>query len=232
MNHIRYSVLLFLSAATNAHAGVYAWQGSSGLFPNEVNSAMALVNTSSPEVPTLTGGTLTLQNNSPSEFMYYSQSNDLSVPAMPEVNFAMRYVSGGSNQTRSNAAIWLNLGGNTGVIVFIAQDVIFSITGSNMRQASAAVDTNDAVHRYRLSLSGTAPGSAYTLFQNDVALFSSVVTTGSQFTALPNVAFGDGTLSFAGETQWAAFSHNMLVPSPGVAALLGLGGLLAARRRR
>lgn len=232
MKHTCCSMLLFLSSAANAHAGVYSWQGSSGLFPNKVNSAMALVNTSSPEVPTLTSGILTLRNNSASEFMYYSQSSDLTVPAMPEVTFSMRFVSGGSNATRSNAAIWLNLGSNRGVILFIAQDEVFAITGSNTRAAAANVDTDGAIHDYRLSLSGSTVGSSYTLFQNDVPLFTSVVTTGGQFTAQPNVAFGDGTLSFAGETQWTAFSHNLLVPSPGVASVLGLGGLIAARRRR
>lgn len=217
-------------------AATFVWQASSGLTPDAVTDGLTLFDSASPENPLISGGKLTLSTSTGAEDMYYlHQGSMMSISDLPQIDFRMKYVSGSFSGARAPAMIAFGVGAGVGAQVLLKQDLVQTsdANGSTIVQ-SASVDTDDAFHDYRISLSGTSDGSAFTVYQDNVALFSDVLGTRvASFGTTPNVAFGDMSSVAFGVSEWESFSHNMLVPEPSRMVLIaaGLVGLTMRRRR-
>lgn len=215
------------------YSATYSWNAASGLFPNQVTPAMTLDNSASPENPALASGVLTIATDSfPEAMTYDSRGADLSVPSHLTISAEMRFVSGSTAFTsRSGASIQFVTAPGAGNILFFEADSIFLLADQNTRGPSAAIDTDDAFHSYRVEVFGTSGGSSVQVFQDEVLRLS-----GSLFSDVdlvnPSVQFGDTTGGAAAISEWKSFSHNAAVPEPTSATLLAAGSALVLLRRR
>jgi hypothetical protein len=199
--------------ASAAAADEYAWEASSGRFPDQADCRFHLVNTSDPEQPELSGGVLTLGNDQDNEVMFYRMHDDgIRVPPVSEVTWRARYVSGGSSSplTRTAMAIAVTTAPEVGMVVYIGDGEVFAVNGAGVRVAAASVATADAFHDYALVINGAGAGDPYSVYQDRVLLFEAELTvSASSFGRLPRVIFGELSVLAHGVSEWQRFGHNM-----------------------
>jgi hypothetical protein len=248
-----YRSLLFLSLITAGIASAaavaapiattYSWVATSGSTPDQVDARMGLTDTATPENPVLGPTALTLSTSANAENMFYRQFGaDLTMPAQLVIEAGLRMGAGQSTQPgpvapRAHGAIVFSTGPNVGNALFIGNDRVFLLVGNDNLGPAALVDTDDALHDYRIEVDGVANGADIRVFQDGNLILSGDIFSGGIFTgAVPSIVFGEQTLAAFGESQWTYFRHNAstgTVDAPGSLALLfaGLIGCAAARRR-
>lgn len=232
-------VVLWLGGGT-AEAAVVTWEASSGLTPDQTTQPWELGDTATPEDPILSGGVLTLGTSAIEENLFYIQSGDsIDMPSMLVIEATVRFVSGSSaDASRAPAAINFTTSPGVGNYLFIDQDVIFTNSDGSTRGASAAVDTDEALHLYRIEVSGTATGSMIQIFQDGNLKLSGATFTDSTFNGtVPRVAFGEISILSTGTSEWTRVSHNAYaltaIPAPATATMFALFATpLLLRRRR
>ena len=229
------SVLSFSLFAAAAHAASYTWNGASGLLPSEVSPPFSLVDTASPEQPTLSGGVLTLSGNLIAETMYYIVSGDsIDLPDHLVVDFRMRFVSGNTSEPyRAPAGVAITTANGVGVSLWIDRDEAFLLSGfQTVGDRSTSIDTDAAFHDYRIVITGRDAGSGVSVWYDGMPLltgqtFASTAANGT----VPRVLFGEFSIQAAGVTEWQSFSVSA-VPEAGSGVLAGIGVLALGLLRR
>lgn len=222
-----------LLAATSTFAAETTWEAASGALPNV---PFQLINTSNVEAPFLDNGAMTLANNVNNENMIYLMSgNDFLFPDQLEINFTMKFGFGTSQYSyRTPAAVVFTTAPGVGNSLWVGADRLFlMLAGTAVGQSTAAVDTNDAFHTYRIVVFGKAAGSAISVFQDGVLALTgnSVIDTNNNGNT-QRVAFGEVSDFAVGSSQWRSFGANVsAVPEPST-YLLTLVGCLAYFFRR
>lgn len=197
-----------------ATAGVAVWTGSSGWFPNEVNEAWTLQNTSDLFTPVLAGGKLTLNTGAEESdaYMAYSmQGADIKYPR-GQAYFAEAVVrpgpGGSSSPYRGQVTIvyyfpngnaaWFGL---TTTKMFILKEL------SQFGDIRTDLDTA-AFHRYRIEVEGQNEGDIVTVYQDGVQVMQApgVFFNGG---SAKRLAFGDYTIAAYGKSEWKSFKTNI-----------------------
>lgn len=200
--------IALVAAVAEVAASPAEWTSASGLLPTQVCPAWTLVDEASPENPSLAaGGPLTLSTDVTAEDMFYRQSPPLiTFPAgtTTTIEAGVRFVSG-SNDLASRRAIGIFF--NTGSLantLYIGQDEAFLLTGVVTAGPSASVQTDDAVHTYRIEI---ATDNTIAVFYDGVV---APILTGSMFadSSPAQVAWGDGTGNAFGVSEWTFFRHD------------------------
>lgn len=218
-------VTLALYASAAEPVPYALWEASSGLTPDQVG--YELIDESSPEDPILSSSALILGNDVMSERLFYRRAGaDLFLGDTIEVAFRMRFVNGASSYSgRAPAVVALTTAPYTGVGLYIGMDVIF-LTVPDFTQRgpeNTTLDTDSSFHDYRISIDGTAAGSAVSVFQDDILVLSGVTHNGeSQVGDIANVRFGEESIYAYGTSEWQSFA---IIPEPAAFSLLGLGSL-------
>jgi hypothetical protein len=216
-------LLAIVVASPKSDGALYVWEGSSGLFPDQVPTPMTLVDAASPESPQLSAGTLTLITSDVTEQMYYIHSAiSLAVPSLLQIESRLRFVSGADlSVPRTPAHIVFSFAPDRGNALFIGVDEIFLLSGNlSTRGPSVAVDTNDAFHTYRLDVN-TNTGAIDVFYDlNPVPVISGAAFIDAGFTDAAEIYFGDGSDVESGVSEWQTFIHNAAVPEPSAFAYL------------
>jgi len=243
-NRTMKSHILFLAAgfmlSSPLYAATFSWDASSGLFPDQVSSAMTLYDTSSPEDPQLAGGVLTLANDSNPEGMVYSmQGSDIAMPSQLTITARIRMISSSSvSPARTGAIISFTTASGIGNALQLGLGEIFLSSATFTRGPSATVDTTGAFHAYRIEVLGLTDGSTIQVFQDEV-----LALTGNLYSSVPDngatlrVTFGEESTLASGDSRWTSFSHNAAaVPEPSTLLLISISAclpcILSQRRKR
>ena len=224
----------------SAYCDVVDWNGSSGLYPDEITPQYSLFDTAIND-PALSVGVLTLATNSDAELMGYSMNGaSLAMPAAPQINFNMRMVSQSTSypSLRTGAAVSITTQNNVGNVVYFGIDEVFFLTTGGTRGPDAVIDTDSGFHAYRIEVEGLSSGSKISLFQDDSPVLTHVLVADSgDYGNEPRIFFGNNTTVAHGTSEWTSFQHNAAaIPEPSslsfaIFALI-LGGFARINRRR
>lgn len=130
------------------------WEAATGVLPDSVCPNWDLVNSADTEFPMFEGDTLILGTSNPVEWMYY-QTSDVNMSTGLDIQFEMKYVSGGANPTRSGAGVGFVTSTDIGNILWIGNNEVFLWSGIDVNGATTVVPTTDAFHTYRIVVVGT-----------------------------------------------------------------------------
>lgn len=187
------------------------WNATSGVLPDRTCPPYNLFDDAEPETPVLSANKLTLSTSHNNELMFYQQTAPyISFSDATFIEARTRVVSGSSNfVTREHAGIIFltaTAGGNS---LFIGQDEVFLLAEGDVRGMTAAVDTDDAFHTYRINIQ--PDGSINVLYDGSLILTGSTFPQGG---GLPQIAWGDFTNEAQGISEWEFFRHNAGRGSP------------------
>jgi len=191
---------------------VQLWEASSGLLPSEAGLPWQLTDTASPEDPLLGSGVLTLATDPDAELLYFTQAGDaVSIPLDLVVETTLRLLSGSAAAAhRAPVSVSYTLAPYFGGSLQIGLDEIFLLADNNLKGDSAAVDTDDEFHTYRIEVDSS--GEAV-VFYDDVATLSgnSFVSTPANG-PVPRLTWGMASSYSHGVAEWVSFEHNAGVP--------------------
>jgi hypothetical protein len=199
-------------AADAGATGVSTWNGADGL-PDVACPAWTLVDSASPEEPSLAAGVLTVSTDLDAEAMgYLQQDAELITPSMRIIEGTVRYI-GGSASVADRAPAIMGFRTDTDLkknILMIAEGEIFLLSGESLKGPSVAVATSDAPHTYRVEVD-TGSG-AIVVFRDGVQ-----VLTGNTFPE-PNggtiaVFWGELSINAHGTSAWTSVTHNAHSPT-------------------
>lgn len=226
-------VMVATLMAVHGHAAAAdfnaTWNASSGLLPDAVCPGWVLTDTASPEEPTISNGRLLITTSANGENIFYEQSgSDISVPGLMIIEARLRFVSGTtSHVARTPAVVRFTVAPTVGNALFIGVDEVFLLAADLVRGASAAVDTDDVFHTYRLEVN-TSTGAIDVFYDGTFLLsgttFSDVNSNGS----VASVLFGEGSSLATGTTEWEFVRHNAsAVTCPCSSTVVTIAGLRA-----
>jgi hypothetical protein len=232
--------------ALPGHAAVVTWHASGGATPDVAVPQWDLVDTASPENPSLAAGVLTLGASTLNERMYYSMDGadaDFSGQSSfwLEARLRVNTQSLTAGWWRSPVTMGIGFAGGGLAIFELRRDYVYLRDGDNSRAAfSNLLDTDDEFHTWRLGVLGSTAGSTVNVYQDGNLVLSdnSVYTFGSG----NRVFWGDSSILASGRSEWTYVSTNLAaapanqpVSAPGSLALAGIGllvaGLSGGRRR-
>ncbi len=201
------AIVLVLCHFCQARAQVdVAWNSTSGLFPNEL-CPFALVDTAEPEDPHLTGQILHIETSDDLEAMFYDQQGDsLIIPSLLIIEARLKVISE-THQVgpRRGVAIGFTVEPNRGNVLMIGVDEVFLWSSYAVGGPVALVDTDSALHTYRIEV---ADQSAVSIYYDGELISTGSIITDAQFSDRPVIFFGDGTGNATGVSDWFGFSHN------------------------
>jgi hypothetical protein len=188
------------------------WESSSASFPDEYCPQWTLHNTASMDEPQFDGDTLVISTMTAmvgAEQMYYEMSlPELSYP-LPStfvVEARMQHIYGTSpDPTTRPTAISVVTAPNTGCVLWIAKDTVFTWASYGVKGQQALVDTDDDFHTYRVEVEQSG---ATRMYWDD-----SLVLTGStsyhwRWWDTAMVYWGEPNLDGYGESRWLYAKHN------------------------
>ena len=201
-------VALLYSHAVTAIGFNSTYEASSGVFPDEVCPPWTLVNTASPEDPSLSGGKLIISTSTNVENMFYIQSApDIAAPDPLIIEARVRFVSGSaSTPVRAPILIGFTTSPSEGNALFIGAGEIFLLVDDLVKGASANVDTNDDFHTYRIEVSGT--GSVEVFYDGVSTLIGSTFTSATANGNVERVFWGEASSLALGTSEWEFVRHN------------------------
>lgn len=195
------------------------WDAGLDLLPNQLSPVWQWRAPTSGEQATMDSGVLTIRSASNvSDYVTFAQTGgDLAVPTNLWIEARTRWVSGTDNvPSRSHVCVMFTTTPNVGNSLYIAQDRIFVMTGLWTEGDSASVDTDGAVHTYRIEVEGTAAGSPFRVYYDGTLTLSGMLFSDSTAHGVtPRVYWGDGTKHEGGVSEWEYVAHNASA-SPGV----------------
>ena len=188
---------------------VSTWDAASGLKPDEISEPYELVdNFGNP--PVLDTGKLIISTNENNHNVYYVQLEPLVVPTRKStLILEMRLVSGSSSSTsRAPAAFLITIAPSIGTVVHIDVDRVFFSIGQSVIGPISNVDTDDAMHTYRLEHDGDGN---FTLFHDDSEILTaSAYESASDHGQVQRFAFGEISSFAFGVSEWGSVSHDFL----------------------
>jgi len=183
------------------------WDGASGLLPDEVLRPFVVTDTADPEVPALAAGVLTLETSEDAELMGYVQAGALIAPGDPWViEFEMRLVSGMGIPARQPAIIFVTTAPSEGVSFQIGMDTILLLSAQSTVGETAALDTDDAFHVYRVEVFGD--GSVDVYYDDLLTIEGNTYTSASDHGPELRVGWGHGSTFSFGQSEWLSFGHD------------------------
>jgi hypothetical protein len=195
-----------------AQAEAMVWDAGLGLLPSELSPVWMWEGPTSGETAAITSAVMTIRSTSKaSDVAAFSQiAGNLSVPTNLWIEGRTRWASGTSNQLdRSHLGIFFSTKPNVGNILWISRDRIFVLTTLGAVGASAVVDTDAAMHTYRIETQGTNDGSPFQVHYDGVPTLSGTLfSNASLYGAVPRVSWGDGTVKEGGVSEWEYLAHN------------------------
>ena len=228
MKNLSYYFLPAMLIVSTATATTVTWDASSNLFPNQITPPWTLFDAATPENPVLSGGALTLATSGLETLLYRMTGSQLSVPAILDITFTLRFVSGSAGVTRGASGVGFYPAPNVGNNLWFETDTIFLNGPGDVRGPSVALDTDGAFHDYEIQIIGGTVGSTINVFQDTILVLSGALI--AQSSADADINWGCLTESASGSAQWKSFSHNAAVPEPGTCGLLTGGLLIVASR--
>lgn len=209
----------FFFHAPSAQAEMVVWDAGLDLLPNEQSPVWTWEGPTSGEAATITSAVMTIRSASKvSDVAAFSQTaGNLSVPTNLWIEGRTRWVSGtDAHPSRSHVSIHVTTTPNVGNSLWISQDSICILTNLGAVGASAAVDTDDAMHTYRIEVQGTNAGSPFQVYYDGtLKLSGTLFSNASLHGAVPRVFWGDGTITEGGVSEWEYLAHNAST-TPGV----------------
>ena len=197
-----------------AFGDTYSWNVTNQVFPNQIDPAMALFNSTTTN-PVLSSTDLLLQtpNVQPEPFMGYIQSaTNLAIPTTNLViSFEMKLESGASTAAgRAPVHVAFVTATNVEGVLGIDHGVVFLSFNINSRQASASVATDDTFHFYTIVVDNPSlVGSPVRVYYDGSQILSgSLLGPGDNSGSQPEIWFGHGTAYAYGSSRWKSFSHN------------------------
>lgn len=231
--------------ASSAQALVSTWDGSSNLLPEQADPGWALIDEGAGS-PSFAGGVLSIQTSAAhSARQYYTMGGvdlDFSSGAPFWLEAEMKYISGSQTSGWWRAPGHMSFRFDNGriAVLEIRKDLIYIRNGDNSAGDTAAVDTDDAFHTYRMEALGTGAGTTVNVYQDGSLVLSDNALYAAGGAA--SVSWGEASTLATGTTQWKRVSHNMAavavtpVPEPGSWALWAAGlaamGFLTRRNLR
>jgi hypothetical protein len=177
----------------------------------------------------LAAGILTLSTSTGADNIYFLQDSSVNpsfgTSAGVSIEARLRFVSGGTtSDARGTAFLGLTQDGNWGNALFIGNGLIFIGTDTNVRGATASIDTS-VFHTYRIDLGAGAGNSA----SFSVAVDGLTVISGNTYNSVwDNEAgqrfyWGEGSSLAYGTSEWQFVRDSVPVPEPTTAGMLALG---------
>lgn len=211
------SVLLLICASPQARAAVVTWDASSGLLPDQACPAWSL-NSTSPNQPVLTNGTLLVTTSASAENLEYLMTGAvLAGVTNHEITVSMRVVSGSLyNDFRGPASIKITTAPGVGQNLWIGDDGIALNSAPDTPGPKAAVETTNTFHTYTIQVTGTNAGSAVKVFYDGTEVLTDYTFAGppGHFHTEPTVAWGDGTILSSGVSEWRLVSFRSTLSCP------------------
>ena len=162
------------------------------------------------------------------------------MPDALTIEFSARFVSSVADQnTFSPLSVYFCIGNGLGSAFYLGSDDAWLAAPNLSRGVAATVDTDNALHTYRIELSGSTIGSTINVYYDNAAsplLTSTVVHDVAVYGNSPQIGFGDSSTKDSGVSEWGFLWHNAscipinAVPEPTTAALLIAGALVLGRR--
>ncbi len=223
----RIAALMLLAAWPSARAGgVSDWEASSGLYPDQISPPYTLYNTG-PASNTLGSGYLTMSTYTNFTYNYYVQYSPIvDTSGSFYVEAGVREISGStSSDAREPIGIFITTAPGVGNALWIGDGRVFLLSSVNTRGPTAYVPTSDTFHTYEIDV---AASGGLTVYDDGTQIltgntFYSVSANGDQ----ERIAWGDGTESAYGTSEWTFVRHDALaasVPEPSLAiSALGIG---------
>jgi hypothetical protein len=235
---------LLATMALPSHAAVVTWNAASGSMPDVAVPQWDLVDTASPENPSLAAGVLKLGGSTLAERMYYSMDGadaDFSGQSSYWLEARLRVNTQSLTAGWWRAPVTMGIGfAGGGLAIFeLRRDYVYLRDGDNGRGAfSNLLDTDDEFHTWRMEVLGSSAGSTVNVYRDGNLVLSdnSVFNYGSG----NRVFWGDASQIASGRSEWTHVSTNLAaapasnpVSAPGslVLAAAGLLALGAMRRR-
>jgi len=189
------------------------WDASSGNLPDSTCPEWDLTLETNVEQPELVIDGLdtfmVISTSQNSELMYWYQADPiLSFPDLLLIEFRMKYVSGGQLSDYAGVSISIMSGGHYGNALWISQDNIFTWSADATMGDQAFLDTDDDFHTYRIEL---AESGDFQVYVDDVPSISGTMIYNVLWPDYDRIAWGQGTYSAYGTSQWKYFNHNGLV---------------------
>ena len=219
-------ITLALTSLLPACGAEYSWRASWGVFPDQVDPSVKLWNTNTiaPVRPVLAGTDLIIQT--PAQFdgladnyMYYDYTN-LTMPTQLVIEAEVQCVSGNSAKAgRPYVAISFTTGSGVGGLLGIEPGEIYLSLNQAVRGWTAAVNTDDASHLYRIEAdTPSVTGSPIRVYQDGMLVMTGAIAANSapanNWGSVPDIWFGEGTDWAYGISRWRSFRHNAAaVPS-------------------
>jgi hypothetical protein len=197
-------------------ASSYAsWEASTGTFPQHLAAPWTLTDSATPEEPHFDGDLLVLGTD-PGEDMYYRQ-----LPAVADLSGSfyiearMRLRSGASSATgRAPVMIAFTTGTRVGSALLISVDSVSLNRSASTIEPSVSVDTNDALHTYRIEHNTTGDVRVY---QDGTQILTGHTFYDAGFnTATMSITWGELSSVAYGTSEWEFFRFGTLtVPEDG-----------------
>jgi len=237
------SSIVVVGGLFSAWAEISYWSASSGLRPDETSPYWALNYTVPVTLPSVADNVMTLSTGAKSarEFFTFGPGGIL-MPDALTIEFSARFVSAVADQnTFSPLSVYFCIGNGLGSAFYLGADDAWLAAPNLSRGVSTTVDTDNALHTYRIELSGATIGSTINIYYDNAAtplLTSTVVHDVAVYGNAPQIGFGDSSTKDSGVSEWGFLWHNAscvpinAVPEPTTAVLLIAGALVLGRRHR
>lgn len=198
--------LLLAFPPGGARAGdLVLWEASSGLLPDEIIVPYALTDTVAAANPVLGASALTLTTTAAGEVMQYELSGaGLNIGNNLDIQVRLRMAGGAPGAPAAQVQVRSSFGR---VAVGFGPDLVFLRASGSSWGTSAAVDTDDAFHTYRIRVMG---GASHVTVEQDGSQILSGYPYGGGGSSGYYIRFGNDAepASTTGTSEWEFVQHN------------------------
>jgi hypothetical protein len=196
---------LCLFACTSHAAFVHTWNAGSGLYPDA--DCFWHLAASDPSLSTLGGGLLQIATGASGDAIYYYQSGaDLAIPDPWVIEVRMRVgTDNGTGQAATSAAVGFATAADVENLLFIGAGHIYLWSGYFVMGPQAFLDTQSALHTYRIEVTGAG---AVSVFYDGALTLTGTTLVGPPYEDSTYLWWGDGTSHASGTSYWEHVTHN------------------------
>jgi hypothetical protein len=203
-------VLIFVAPRVVHADPVLSWDAASGLTPDQLDPPYKLILSDGATAPVLEPDALRITTEQFAQNAFYLMTEPLVTTNRPfTVEFRVQLISGVSSvEQRGPIMLFITTSDATGTLLGIDIDQVFFMASSNERGAVAEIDTDEAVHTYRLEHDGTG---GFKLFYDDgeILTSSAFIDEGSHGTRM-RIGWGEGSILALSDSRWVSFTHNSM----------------------